>query len=174
MKVLIVIVLLSIGNTVLIDFKEDTSIKKWSIVNDTVMGGRSTSDFVINKDRLGIFFGSVSTKNNGGFAMAKYRFSKKLSGNWKKITIKLKGDGKQYQFRVKNNKSDYHSYVINFQTTGDWQTVSFNVNELYPSFRGRRLNMLDYQGDSLEEIAFLIGNKKDEEFKLIIENIVIQ
>lgn len=174
MKVLIVILLLSIGNTILIDFDDSVSIKNWSIVNDTVMGGRSASDFIINDSGYGEFYGSVSTKNNGGFAMVKYSFTEKLSGNWKKVSIKLKGDGKQYQFRVKNDKSDFHSYVVNFQTTGDWQTVSFNVNDLYPSFRGRRLKMINYQGNSLEEIAFLIGNKKDEEFKLMIERIVIQ
>ncbi|WP_286938426.1 MULTISPECIES: hypothetical protein [unclassified Algoriphagus] len=39
------------------------------------------------------------------------------------------------------------------------------------AFRGRDLNMENFPGDQVEEIAFLIGNKKAESFKLEIDYI---
>jgi hypothetical protein len=41
---------------------------------------------------------------------------------------------------------------------------------MYPSFRGRKLNQPNFSKDSIEEIL-LIGNKKKEEFKLLIDKI---
>jgi NADH dehydrogenase [ubiquinone] 1 alpha subcomplex assembly factor 1 len=45
---------------------------------------------------------------------------------------------------------------------------------MVPSFRGRTLDMANFPGDSLEEIGFLIGNKKAEDFKLLIDYISVQ
>jgi NADH dehydrogenase [ubiquinone] 1 alpha subcomplex assembly factor 1 len=45
---------------------------------------------------------------------------------------------------------------------------------MYPSFRGRRLNQPNFSNDSIEELTFLIGNKKSEKFKLLIDKIVLE
>ena len=44
---------------------------------------------------------------------------------------------------------------------------------MYPAFRGRKLNKSNYDDEGIEEIAFLIGNKKAEAFKLEIDSIVL-
>jgi hypothetical protein len=85
----------------------------------------------------------------------------------------LKGDGKKYQFRVKANKRDYYSYIIAFKTTGDWQTIEFSLSELYPTFRGRKLDLPKFDKNTIEEIRFLIGNKKAQEFQFLIKSIEI-
>ena len=46
-----------------------------------------------------------------------------------------------------------------------------NLKDFYPSFRGQTLNLPNFNGDSLEEIVFLIGNKKDESFELKLDKI---
>jgi hypothetical protein len=86
----------------------------------------------------------------------------------------LKGDGKKYQFRVKKNQKDYYSYIYEFQTSTEWETIEIPVNKLYASFRGRTLQLPNYEGQNLEEIAFLIGNKKNENFELLIDSITVQ
>ena len=45
---------------------------------------------------------------------------------------------------------------------------------MYPAFRGRTLDIGNYDSDSIEEIAFLIGNKKAEDFILQIDSITLQ
>ena len=43
-----------------------------------------------------------------------------------------------------------------------------------PSFRGRKLNMQNFNNNYFEHIAFLVGNKKNEKFKLIIDRITLE
>ena len=42
---------------------------------------------------------------------------------------------------------------------------------MYPSWRGMKLDMPNYPGESMEEIAFLIANYKAEQFRLEIKEI---
>jgi hypothetical protein len=88
-----------------------------------------------------------------------------------KFVIKVKGDGKTYQFRCKSNLYDRQSYVYEFETTGEWQEIEIPFAEMYPRFRGYNLDMPNYEGASLAEIAFLIGNKRRETFQLEIDYI---
>jgi hypothetical protein len=85
----------------------------------------------------------------------------------------LRGDSKSYQFRVKSKATDYYSYITTFSTSGDWETIQINLNDLYPSFRGNKLSKDNFNDSSIEEISFLIANKKNESFKLIIDKIEI-
>jgi NADH dehydrogenase [ubiquinone] 1 alpha subcomplex assembly factor 1 len=158
----------------LYDFNTQSSIANWQIVDDSVMGGRSSSFFTLNKAGLGVFEGKVSLENNGGFSMVQYRFDAKKVNAFTKVCIKLKGDGKAYQFRIKTNARDSHSYIAAFKTTGEWQTLEIPFETMNPAFRGRTLNMINYPGEQMEMIAFLIGNKKAESFKLEIDSIVLK
>ncbi len=45
---------------------------------------------------------------------------------------------------------------------------------MYPTFRGKKLEKSNFSNEYIEEIAFLIGNKNEENFKLIIDNIVME
>jgi hypothetical protein len=45
---------------------------------------------------------------------------------------------------------------------------------MYPSFRGRKLDAPNFSHDNIEEIVFLIGNKKNERFELIIDKIALK
>ena len=45
---------------------------------------------------------------------------------------------------------------------------------MYPTFRGKKLDISNYNVDNIEEIAFLIANKKAEDFKLEIDSIVLK
>jgi hypothetical protein len=162
-------------NTItLFDFTKESDIVNWKIVDDGVMGGLSSSTFFVDKAGNGIFKGSVSLENNGGFCSVRYFFKPTTLKNQKTFSIRLKGDGKKYQFRVKSKVSDYYSYIYEFQTTSEWQTVEIPITEMYASFRGRTLNLPNYDGASLEEIAFLIGNKQNENFQLIIDTIEVK
>lgn len=156
---------------VLFDFTTTSNLKNWRIVDDGVMGGRSNGNFSLNEAGYGEFSGLISLDNNGGFSSVRYNFKKVSVYENSKICIKLKGDGKEYQFRIKQNSNDYYSYILPFKTSGEWETVELNLNDMYPSFRGRKLNMPNFSEDSIEELVFLIGNKKEESFKLLLDTI---
>ena len=156
------------------DFNSKSEISNWKIVDDVVMGGRSIGTFGLSDKGKGVFQGKVSLENNGGFSMVQYTFETKQVEGFTKASIRLKGDGKIYQFRIKTSNSDAYSYVASFETSGNWQTIEIPFNTMYPVYRGNKLNKENYPGKQIEMIAFLIGNKKAESFKLEIDNIVIK
>lgn len=158
---------------VVFDFDTSTNPNSWQIVDDVVMGGRSDGNFEINEEGHGVFSGTVSLENNGGFSSVRHSTRiNEVSAN-DKLVIKLKGDGKKYQFRVKQDSRAYYSYIYTFETSGEWEEVEIPLKEMYPSFRGRKLNSPNFSHDTIREVIFLIGNKKAQDFKLIIDKILI-
>lgn len=155
-------------------FNFNSDLSHWKIVNDAVMGGISKSKLYLNPEGKGTFEGTVSLENNGGFCSVKYVFEPISLKPAKHICIHIKGDGKKYQFRVKMHQTDTHSYVYSFETNTNWQTIEIPITAMYPAFRGHRLDLPNYDGSNLEEIAFLIGNKKEEAFQLLIDYIEVK
>ncbi len=161
------------GMTDLYSFSNETNLKEWRIVNDGVMGGISNSTFILTNDGNGLFSGHVSLANNGGFASIQLNKTFKLSEDMKYIVLRVKGDGKQYEFRIKNNIYQSVSYVHQFKTTGEWQNIQLAINEFYPQYFGQKLNRSNFNYKNIEQISFLISNKQEEDFKLLIGRISI-
>ena len=151
------------------DFTTTADISQWRIVNDGVMGGLSKGSFSLTSEGYGLFEGVVSLDNNGGFTSVRYPFSPLKTNKDSKIKLRLKGDGKEYQFRIKDNSSQYYSYIITFETNGDWQDIEIQLSQMAPSLRGRKLNLPNFSKNQIEEIVFLIANKKDEQFNLLLD-----
>lgn len=156
------------------NFNKNADINKWLITNDNVMGGLSTSKMTLNNEGNGVFSGTVSLDNNGGFAMTRLPVDLIIDDRKTKVVVKLKGDGKAYQFRIKSINSQRYWYIQTFQTTTSWQTIELPLNGFFPSFRGYKLNKDNFSSNTIKEIAILVGNKKNEAFKLEIEKIVIK
>lgn len=159
---------------IIFDFNQKAIIKDWVIVDDGVMGGKSAGSFSLNEQGHGVFEGSVSLDNNGGFSSLRYSSDMILVQDFTTIALKIKGDGKNYQFRIKSNTGDYYSYIATFSTSGEWQEIQIDLKDMYPSFRGRRLDQANFEKKYIEEVAFLIGNKKEEKFKLLIDKIELK
>ncbi|MDW5290872.1 CIA30 family protein [Formosa sp. PL04] len=155
------------------DFNKTSNTTNWKIVDDVVMGGKSSGSFNLGEDGNGVFEGHVSLENNGGFSTVKYSFNTVRTKGFSKISFKVRGDGKSYQFRIKSKSSNKYAYINYFNSTKGWETFTITLSEMYPTFKGRKLDMPNYDQDGIEEIAFLIGNKKAEDFKLEIESIVL-
>ena len=156
------------------EFSKQSNISSWRVVDDVVMGGVSSGNFEINEEGNGLYTGKISLDNNGGFSSLRYQFDKINVENFSKVILKIKGDGKKYQFRVKDNSQNYYSYVQTFETSNDWELVEISLSEMYPVFRGRKLGLNDFSSNGIEEIALLIGNKKEESFRLEISKIYLQ
>ena len=159
---------------IIYQFTTDANPNDWRIIDDVVMGGVSSGNFTVNNNGQGVFYGVVSTKNNGGFSSVRYQFPKVNTLNKTKINLRLKGDGKAYQFRIKDTKNAYYAYSTSFNTTGDWQNITLSLKDFIPTFRGQKLNFPNFNKEFFEEIAFLIGNKKNESFQLIIDKIELE
>lgn len=158
-------------NYVIARFDSNRNTDRWKVEDDVVMGGRSQGNFTTDVDGYGKFFGRVSLENNGGFSSIQYNFKAIDVAEYEKAYIRLKGDGKRYQFRVKSSRSERASYVHEFETNGNWQTIEVPLRQMHPTFRGNRLNIPDYPGERMAQLRFLIGNGKAESFELKIDQI---
>ena len=153
------------------DSAESKNPGKWRIVDDVVMGGRSDGNIAISNEGYAVFSGRVSLENNGGFSSVRLRVDFDDISKYSAIRLRLRGDAKSYQLRIKSNRWDRHSYKYQFSTSAEWETIMIPLNEMEPTFRGRKLRMPNFESGSIQEIAFLISNKKAEEFKLEIDKI---
>jgi monofunctional biosynthetic peptidoglycan transglycosylase len=145
------------------------------IVNDTVMGGRSFSQYSKNEQFV-IFNGDVSLRNNGGFASLRmvWPFEELKASN--KIQLKITGDGKKYQFRLRTNRGyPRASYVFEFTTIKNKSiTIDMNLEQFVPSFRGRTLkDMPKLRLEDVKQMGLLIADKQTGKFKIQLENIAV-
>lgn len=152
-----------------VNFQKKTTLNDWYIVNDGVMGGLSQSEVHINGDGHLHFQGKVSLENNGGFASVQHPMN--LSGvhDFTHITLRIKGDGRKYQFRLKSDRSQAHSYIHSFETSGEWETIVLPIADFYAGFRGRKLDMATFNFDKIAQITFLIADKKSGQFELAVD-----
>ncbi|MDR9419828.1 CIA30 family protein [Gracilimonas sp.] len=167
----IILITLTMNSQTIVDLTTSSDLQNWRIVDDVVMGGRSSGNFELTAAGHGRYTGEISLKNNGGFSSLRYTFPRMNVSPDNHIRLRIKGDGKKYQFRVKNNRRIRHSYVYEFASSGKWETVNIPLQEMYPVFRGRNLELPDFDHNSIEELIILIGNKKPESFELLIDKI---
>ena len=147
--------------------------QNWQVVTDGVMGGKSEGSISHDNQGKCVFSGNISLENNGGFSMVRCRINAvKLAKEYRRFSLKVKGDGRQYQFRVKSVSDQRHSYGFHFTTNGEWQQILIPFDKLLPVFRGKLLDLPVYDGKNLEELAFLTG-KQPGNFELKISNLVV-
>ncbi|SDB36593.1 Complex I intermediate-associated protein 30 (CIA30) [Flavobacteriaceae bacterium MAR_2010_188] len=158
----------------LYDFKKNDSLDHWEIEDDVVMGGKSQGQLSINDEGHAKFTGKVSLENDGGFSQMQSDFDKIDTSKFSKFKIKLKGDGKDYQFRVQEKHDQKHVYKTEFSTSGEWQTVELNFNDLTPSYHGEDLDIPNYSGKLLAHMAILIGNGREESFEMLVDKIWVE
>jgi len=160
-------------NEWLIDDFSGQSDNSYRIVNDGVMGGRSESSIAQNDNGLAEFSGYLSLENNGGFASLRIILSETLTSDQLAqlyaIRMKVKGDGRQYSFRIRtNNRFDGVAYTQNFQTkTDEWIEVELPISDFRPSFRGRYLKDVPaIDPSTIRQLGILLGDKKQGDFLL--------
>lgn len=157
---------------VLFNFQKSGELNDWLIVNDGVMGGLSQSEIVLSDSNTAVFQGTVSLENNGGFSST--RTSPRLYNlaGYNGISLRVKGDGKKYQLRLRmNDRFDGISYRYHFKTDiNKWIIIQVPFNECVPVFRGRVLDHVEpISPKKIQQIGFLISDKQAGSFKLEID-----
>lgn len=109
----------------LFDFVEAGSLEGWANVNDTVMGGVSSSSTTWDAGQM-VFAGDLSLENNGGFTSVRGPIDARLGdllADATQLTVQATGDGKAYLLQVRT--VDDQLYVQRFTTVAD-------VEQTYP------------------------------------------
>jgi monofunctional biosynthetic peptidoglycan transglycosylase len=154
----------------LIDFQTPEQAD-WTIVNDGVMGGRSSSSLELTGEGTAAFSGTLSLENNGGFASTRALFENLDLSEYSGLRLRVKGDGRRYQVRIRTDGYyDGVAYRSDFSTEpGEWTEVSLPFSSFQPTFRGRTLgNAPPLDPSSIRQIGFLLGDKIEGPFRLEI------
>ena len=151
----------------IINPENGVGVNNWSIINDDVMGGVSSSNITINDQNNIVFSGFLSLKNNGGFASSRLNYSKETLVGVKSFKIKFRGDGNIYKLRLRQNNRRA-SYSHSFKSLRDqWTEINILVTDFKPTWRGNTYNNYpDLQIDKINSIGLQISDKQEGEFKL--------
>ncbi|MGB7486528.1 MAG: CIA30 family protein [Phormidesmis sp.] len=155
-----------------IDFEETAEANRWRTVDDTVMGGASQGSFTIMPAGVGVFSGELSLENSGGFSSVKRNVEAGDLEGVDAIALRLRGDGRRYQFRLKMDRSDRTlSHRAEFDTQADeWLTVSLPLESFEPVFRGRIVeDAPPLAAERVQEMSLLLAGKQTGEFRLEID-----
>jgi monofunctional biosynthetic peptidoglycan transglycosylase len=149
----------------------EMTLAPWAAVNDGVMGGLSTGRMVETETGLR-FQGVLSLENNGGFASVRRAVDQDLSAATG-VRIRLRGDGRSYQFRVRQDSGfDGVAWRARFVTTGDWQTVELSLADFEPVYRGRPVpDAGPLSPAKIRQLGFMLADKKPGSFQLDIRSI---
>lgn len=158
-------------NLTIFEFSNNCNLQLWGVVDDNVMGGISNGQLLLDNQGIGVFKGHVSIENNGGFSSIQCRTKPVEINTLNTVVLRIKGDGSQFQFRVKNKLKDRHSYTYDFKTTGEWETIYIPLSDLQARFRGFRLNIPNFNKNIIEQIGFLKSSKSEVDFKLELKSI---
>lgn len=154
------------------DFK--TTCLTWANVDDVVMGGVSDSAMRLNPDGGATFSGNLSLENSGGFASVRTVLSRRNYSGFDGFRIRVKGDGKRYSFRARNDdRFDGVVYKFDFETVpGEWMEIDLPFAGFIPTFRGRTLDDVPpLDSANIAQIGLLISNRQAGEFRLEVDRI---
>jgi len=151
----------------------DKNNLNWSTVNDTIMGGRSSSIWEAGSFSSSVFKGYLSLENNGGFASVRHNVRNKDFSDESGIYLKFTGDGRNYQFRIRSKSASWADYYHEFETQNDKEiSIFLPFQDFKASWRGLNLRMLpSLKSRDVIEVGLFLSDKKQGRFKLEISEI---
>lgn len=159
---------------ILYEFRDDPSDFQWYALNDTVMGGRSQSRLARLDNDVIVFYGNVSLENNGGFASVRSAAFLYGIDDYDGITLRVRGDGKQYKLRLQTETRSSLSYEQTFETLdGEWTDVRLHFENFIPVYFGRVVqNAPKLDPEGIRTFGIMISDKQAGKFRIEIDNIV--
>ena len=155
----------------LIEFSDTEEVSRWIAINDDVMGDISQGRIELSAAATALFCGQLSLENNGGFASIRRRSNNYNLNGCNGVILKVKGDSRTYQFRVKtDDQYDGVAYRSLFATDArQWQIITLPFESFSASFRGRPVpDAPVLRPEQIRQIGFLLADKQPGLFRLEI------
>jgi NADH dehydrogenase [ubiquinone] 1 alpha subcomplex assembly factor 1 len=148
----------------------------WSSVNDTVMGGRSSSDLTWNQQNELVWTGRLSLENNGGFVSIRTQGAKLDWAEYDGLEVVLDGAGRDIQVTAQRRdmtvRAGGYRALIHTQAKGETRIfVPFSAFVLKRF--GRQINgpTLTSGLQLASELGLLMADKREGPFQIILKSI---
>lgn len=148
---------------------DTTNEPAWSVVNDGVMGGRS-SGFVERKDGALRFTGTLVTQG-GGFTLTRARRQVDLTGATA-LELRVRGSGRSFQVELDDGTRAYGRNVsrrASFASTPEWTIVRVPIAALGSTIFGRRVNAPPIDVARIQSVGIYMADGKDGTFWLEVD-----
>ena len=140
---------------------------RWQVVNDTVMGGRSSSRLKRPKEALH-FSGHLNTNGGGVASLRSDRIGLDLAATTL-VRLKVKGDGRTYSVRL-YAAGQRASYQHTFSTVADqWQTVELAISDFSAAWRGRRIDQGPLAPANIAGMGLILADGIDGGFEIAVD-----
>lgn len=176
MAVILILLTIVTFGSLNIDFGIDDN-RKWYVVNDRVMGGRSFGDLETTKNSIK-FSGEVSLENNGGFSSIRSPYQKTNLSDFSKVIIRYRATGRDFSFQLQKHEAWYlPNFKLLLPNTADkWEEVTFKIMDFKKYRVGR------YTGESIgsEDLSSIIRmgiiteEKREGPFEIEVDYIRFQ
>ena len=150
------------------------SERDWSVVNDTVMGGVSSSSVEAHNREGVVFRGRLSLENNGGFTSARLDLGRPDWTEYDGLKVELIGDGRKYlltaRTRDRRMRRIYYRYPVE-TVAGERVSITVPFEDFQAYAFGTRVPQapgLRSQLSRLGTVGVMLADKKPGNFELQI------
>ncbi len=149
---------------------------QWSIVNDTVMGGRSSAQASFDKNKHLQWTGNLSLENNGGFVSIRSEY---LNLDWSQfdgVEVVLKGAGRDIQVSLQRRdrmiRAGGYRALVPTNRQGDTRVfIPFSAFQLKRFGRAIQGPPLRSGLKSIAQMGLLMADKREGPFEVTLKSI---
>jgi len=165
------------GPILTIGFEEGENGRNWRVVNDGVMGGLSQGKATATEEGVR-FKGSISLKNNGGFASFRAPYAERDLSAYSQIRMKVRGKGISFAFTLETAQQFYlPNFKHPIEVSGeDWQEIILPLKDFKAYQLGRPLGY-GLEKSDLEEIiriGIISDEKREGPFEIELASIIFE
>lgn len=146
---------------------------EWRIINDTVMGGQSSSRFEHHSD-YARFSGTVSL-DGGGFASVRSPSGSVDVSEAASFVLLVRGDSTTVNFTAYTETGGRVSYRSAFTAPRDWARIEIPTADLAPYLRGQRVPSAPaFDPTTVREVGFLVADAQEGPFHVDVRWIGVE
>lgn len=158
----------------LTDFEIDAENLTWFIVNDNVMGGRSSGGPSFAETTV-IFEGEINT-DGGGFSSIRVQLTPGALAGYRYLRLRADTDGRPYKFVFQDGSTTQgrrvsHQAPLVFDSSpgDDWQIAEVDFGELTPRIFGREVESESFRPDLADQLGIMLSDGVDGPFRIEID-----
>ena len=153
------------------DLEDPDELARWGIVNDGVMGGRSSSTTDVTDSVLRVM-GEIVT-DGGGFSSVRLRLDEP-PGEVTTLRLRIRTDGRAYELTAADAAPGRDRRVLFLSPipavgAGDWEEVSVDLGQLEASIFGRTVTVEPFDPTSAIEVGMILADGQDGRFEVELD-----
>ena len=159
------------GCRLVADLEDGDELRRWQIVNDGVMGGRSSAEATVDDSVLTLAGESVT--DGGGFSSVRLALDEPLDGATR-LLLRLRTDGRAYELTLadaapgRDRRVSHQGSIPAIGGLG-WEEVAVDLDDLDASVFGRPVEVDPFEPSAAVEVGVILADGRDGPFRLELD-----